>query len=368
MYENMTYKAILEEQLSKAPEGIDTRQGSVYYDAVSGFAFMAAKYYTDLEMVSKKTQIAKSWGDELTQLAADIGIYRLKPTKSKYNVEFDGTTPSSGERFYANDLYFVLKSNANSKYLECEIPGTKGNIILQGVNAVPVNNIEGLKSAKFGTLLENGTDEESDESLHRRCREKIANPAEGNNDQQYKSWAESIEGVGMARIFPLWNGPNTVKAVLIDSTGAPCSLAKVKEVQDYIDPATKGNTTVIGSKTYVVGDGLGHGVSHIGAHFTAVEANKLLVNVSLKAELAGGISKETAKQQIEEAVKKHFKVLALDTVNPDDVVVRLSAVGAIIANLDSVLDYSNLTINAATENIKPGPDDVPILGEVILLG
>ena len=36
MFEDYTYERLLEDVLANAPEGIDTRQGSIFYDAVSG--------------------------------------------------------------------------------------------------------------------------------------------------------------------------------------------------------------------------------------------------------------------------------------------------------------------------------------------
>ena len=46
MFEAKTYEALLAEVLAAAPEGIDTRQGSIFYDAVSGPIMKIAKMYT----------------------------------------------------------------------------------------------------------------------------------------------------------------------------------------------------------------------------------------------------------------------------------------------------------------------------------
>ena len=71
-----------------------------------------------------------------------------------------------------------------------------------------MNNIEGLISATFGAIYETGSDEDDDESLRNRVIEKIAGPAENGNKQHYKTWCESIDGVGRARNFPQWLGEN----------------------------------------------------------------------------------------------------------------------------------------------------------------
>lgn len=367
MFEDYTYERLLEDVLTNAPPDIDTRQGSIFYDAVSGIMLKIAKLYTDLDLIMELTSIATATGEALDARAGEYGITRLAATRAKYKVTFKGITPKIGERFYTDGKYFALKNTEDNLYLEAEIAGIGGNDIYQETPAIPVNTINGLISATFGAIYENGSDEENDESLRTRVQEKIAGPAENGNKQHYKTWCESRDGVGRARIFPLWNGENTVKAVLIDSTGKPCSAEKVAEVQNYIDPATKGYTATVEGKTYIVGDGEGEGVANLGAHFTAVGATPLSITITFKAELATGATKEAAEQEAEEAIEKYLTELVLKTAQSTDIVVRVSAIGAILTNLQTILDYTDLTINEASANIKPGEDDVPVVGEVKIL-
>ena len=368
MFESMTYEKLLADVLNNAPEGVDTRQGSILYDAVSGPLIKIAKLYTDLDLILAMTRISTATGDALEVRAGEYGITRLSATKAKYHVTFEGVTPALGERFFTDGQYFRLGEDENSGtlYLEAEIPGIGGNNVYSGTNAVPVNNIPGLTSAYFGTLYESGTDSESDDSLRMRVQEKIAGPAENGNRQHYKTWCESIDGIGQARIFPLWAGPNTVKAVLIDGTGAPCSAAKAAEVQEYIDPATKGYTVTVDGVTYVLGDGLGEGVANLGAHFTATPARECKITVSFVGELESGYTLDAAKQEAEDAITAYFRRLVLETEHATDIVVRVSSIGAILTTLKSLLDYSDLKLNGATVNITPGEDDVPVVKEVAI--
>ena len=138
-----------------------------------------------------------------------------------------------------------------------------------------MNEIDGLKNARFGAIYENGTDREDDESLRTRVQEKIAGPAENGNKQHYKTWCESIDGIGHARIYPLWNGPNTVKAVLIDSAGRACSGSKNCRGSAVHRPGHQRLHRHRDGYTYTVGDGLGEGVANLGAHFTAVSAREI---------------------------------------------------------------------------------------------
>lgn len=368
MFEDYTYERLLEDVLANAPEGIDTRQGSIFYDAVSGVLLKVAKLYTDLDIIMQMTTVATATGEALDTRASEYNVHRLAVTRAKYYATFDGTVPEVGERFYYDGDYFNLRCDVDAGvyYFEAEAPGESGNNVYEGTPAVPVNNISGLISATFGRIYENGSDEEDDESFRARVQEKIAGPAENGNRQHYKTWCESIDGVGQARIFPLWNGPNTVKAVLIDPVGKPCGAAKVLEVQNYIDPAGKGLTAVVDAVTYTVGDGLGNGVANIGAHFTAVGAASLPVTVSFKAELAAGTSKEAARLEAAGAIEEYLQGLVLNSSAGESVTVRMSAVGAILSGLKNMVDYSGLALNGDTKNIVPGDDEVPVLERVVI--
>lgn len=99
MFEDYTYERLLEDVLNNAPEGIDTRQGSIFYDAVSGVLLKVAKLYTDLDLIVEMTTVATATGDALDTRAAEYGVHRLAATRAKYRAIFDGTTPEPGERF-----------------------------------------------------------------------------------------------------------------------------------------------------------------------------------------------------------------------------------------------------------------------------
>lgn len=366
MFEDYTYERLLEDVLQNAPKEIDTRQGSIFYDAVAGPLFKIAKLYTDLDLIMELCSIATATGEALDMRAGEFGITRHAATRAKYHVTFEGAVPKAGERFYYDGSYFVLRhyTGLNLSYLEAETAGISRNGIYNGAPAVPVNNIAGLIAATFGDIYEYGADPETDESLRKRVKDKVSGPAENGNRPHYKTWCESVEGVGRARITPLWNGPNTVKAVLIDSAGRPCSELKVAEVQKKIDPADKGMTATVGGKTYTVGDGLGNGRANVGAHFTAVGAAPLEITISFRAEFADGAVKEQVEREASEGVEAYLKALIFEAGDEEAVTVRVSAVGGILSQIKSLVDYTDLRLNGDVHNITAGEDDVPVLKEV----
>lgn len=108
--------------------------------------------------------------------------------------------------------------------------------------------------------------------------------------------------MGRAWVKPLWNGENTVMGVLISPEGLPVSDSVIKDVQQYIDPNDLGLTAIVDGKTYVVGDGCGNGRANIGAHFTAISAEALTVNIAFQAELASGRALNDLKTAVEDAI------------------------------------------------------------------
>lgn len=108
MFEAQTYDKVLEEILSRAPDGIDLRQGSIFYDAVAGIAFKIAKYYADLEQVFEMVFLVTATGDYLTLKAEEYAVYRQAAATAKYRIKYDGELPELGTRFFCSGQYFVL--------------------------------------------------------------------------------------------------------------------------------------------------------------------------------------------------------------------------------------------------------------------
>lgn len=230
-----------------------------------------------------------------------------------------------------------------------KVDGKVANNILPGTAAVPVDAVDGLTSSRFGKISEYGTEAEDDESLRSRLREKISGFGENGNKAHYKRWCESITGVGRARIFPLWNGENTVKAVLISYDGLPCTEDTVDEVQEYIDPG---------------GTGLGEGAANLGAHFTAVKAESKTINVSVTVEIESAANQEDVLNHIKTSLKSYFKMQVMQSSDSEETSIRYSGIGAVISSISGVVDYCDLRLNGSSLNISVDVYSVPVLGVV----
>ena len=281
---------------------------------------------------------------------------------------FNGTTPEVGDRFFAIDTeyYFTLiETDSGEMLLEAQTEGTECNTLSAGTELIPVDDIDGLEGAYLGEIYALGVDEETDDALRTRLRGKIAGPAENGNAQHYKTWCESIDGVGRARIDPLFAGENTVRAILYSANGLPTPPEIVKAVQDYIDPITQNYVFMDKEgNEYICGDGFGNGVANLGTHFYAVSARAFDIDVSFSAVLSNGATLQECRKAAEDAITEYLQALVLESEEETSIVIRISLVGAMIAKLEEVLDYENLTLNGAQSNIVIDNMEVPILGEV----
>ena len=353
MYEDMTKDRILSDLLSQAPEDIDTRQGSIYYDAVKGAAIVMARLYADLDITANLVYIDTTGGEYLDKKAEEHGLSRNPATKAVYQFSYSGVTPPSGSRFFYNGFFFTMSTdNNNNLILTADAAGEASNHIEPGTPAFPVNTINGLTSASFGAISTYGTDEESDEELRERLRRKISGPAENGNKAHYKAWCEEVDGVGRAKIVPLWNGPNTVKGVLISPNGTAVSSAVVAAVQEYVDPNSEG---------------LGEGAANLGAHFTAVSASALSINVVITGiSTTSEIAESELKNQIASAITAYLKNQALTATDENSSKIYVSNVGAVVLSLPSVSAYSALTLNSQSTYVTVAADKVAVLGTVTI--
>lgn len=382
LFEDKTYEKLLQTCINKAPKGIDTKEGSIFYDACAAKCLLLAEIYADLDIVIEGCHIHSAVGQDLDDCAADHSVKRNAPISLKCRAVFVGTTPAPGSRFFCNDVFFTLKDNLNelypnddellaggNLYIEAEVTGTEGNVVKEGDALVPYTDVEGLISATVGEIIVLGADKEDDESLRERLQNKIGGPSENGNKHHYKTWCEECEGVGFAKIFPLvrivddaiqTGVPNWVTGVLLTDAGRAVGNATVELVQEYIDPDQLG---------------LGEGVANMGAHFAAEKAVELPFDVSVSVELASSAhTLEDVKNDLSERLTDYLKSLALEDVVfvngvPRNTTIRVKQIGSLFSQSDKIIDYDNLQIRIgeaefANANIDISPHCIAVLNDI----
>nr|DAH27216.1 MAG TPA: Baseplate J like protein [Caudoviricetes sp.] len=353
--DDITEEFLLDECIDMGDElEVDTRQGSIYRDAAAGHIIRAAKFFSDLRQVADIISLQTCTGDVLDEKLMERGLQRnpAEATPAKYIVEFIGEVPDIGAVMECDGYLFTLDVLEGKYVIVSEELGTELNNLVPGIPVIPEVDVIGLISAKLGELAMPAVDVEDDDSARERLINRISGPDENGNKSQVKTWCESVEGVGCARVIPLWDGPYTVQAVIVDSNGNVPTKMIVEAVQAYVDPGA---------------DGMGEGVANIGQIFTAVAAVAVKINIDVsvlkKAEATYSGIADTFKELVQEYISK----LALEDYS-EGMSVRLAHVGALLDGMEDVIDYDNLRLNGNAANIPFSIYQIPILGEVNVNG
>ncbi|MCC3381887.1 baseplate J/gp47 family protein [Paenibacillus farraposensis] len=351
MYEGQTFETILERMLAHIPDSMDKREGSVIYDALAPAATELAQMYAELDTNISLIFPNAENEEYLDSAVAWSGITRKAATKAQWRGKFYDNQGALmdvpiGSRYSIEDLNYVVlsKLGVGQFVVECETAGVIGNQFSGAL--LPIDFINGLARAELVDLLVSGEDTETGTALYDRYQDKVTKPITSANKNQYVVWAREVSGVGDAKTFPLWNGPGTVKVVVLDNNKRAPSAAVVQAAQKYIDPTQ---------------DGHGEGAAPIGPVVTVVGAREVPINVSVRVQLARDATPEDVKEQLEASISKHLEGLAF---NDTDTLVRITRIANFILDVPPVIDYFDLTINGVTSNIQVPLDSVAVLGTV----
>lgn len=347
MYNHKTYEAILQSMLNEVPNDIDKRQGSIIYDALAPAAVELAKAYIELDNILKLTFADSSSGEYLTRRCAEFGVNRQGSTKAIRQAVFEGAMPDIGDRFSLNELTYkvvdILGGMQNIK-LQCEQSGEIGN--RDTGNLISISVIPNLTKATLTNILVPGDYQENDEDLYKRYLRIINEPAYGGNVNQYRDWILNMDAVGDVKIFPLWNGAGTVKAVIVNSLRQVPSATLITNIQNALDPHK---------------DGMGFGLVPIGHVFTAEPATAENINITVEVELNSGYSVSDIQNSVEEVINNYLNTIAFKKTT-----IRASYINSAILNVYGVSDVVSLSINGNNNNVIISETAVPVLGVVTI--
>ena len=374
-----TYEYILTEALSKVPDNVDKREGSIIRDALSPCCYEAAKHILYLADIIEQTYIETANGLWLDGRVIEGGITRDPATYAKklgvFKTQLDEPCQISiGQSFstvgdtilnytavqvYANEDGDVVPG---SYVMQCNTVGSVGNSYIGRI--VPNDYIEKLASAEITTLLYPGEEEESDDSLRERFLANLMKTAFGGNIAQYRQWAKEIPGIGGVQVYPVWAGGGTVKLSIIDTDYNSCSSEFCQTILEKFDPENSGGET-----------GLGLGIAPIGHKVTVSTPLPRTINVSGKITLLPGYKLETLLPQIKLALEEYLLSLRQAWENSNDennysVIVYLGRINFAILNVKGVSSAYELQLNGTDTDIRltetSSLQEIPVLGTVSL--
>lgn len=324
--------------LDKIPNTIDKREGSVIYNALAPAAIELQQAYIAIDASLKETFIKTATSSYLEDKVSEKGLSRIKATKAIKKGVFNIEVPI-GSRFGGGEYNYVVSEKiADCEYaMQCETAGAVGNNYIGPI--IPIDYIHGLATAELTELLIPARDAETDDELRSRFFTNVSEAPIDGNMAQYKKWASEYGTIGKTKIFPLWNGPNTVKVSILNTDSRIASNELIEEFQNYLDPNSSG---------------LGNGMAPIGAIVTVTTATELLINITLYASLAEGYSEIVG---LEEDIENWFKEIAYIKQK-----VNFYELASLILSNESVSGISNLIMNDKSTDIQLSEEQIPKLG------
>lgn len=347
MFEQQSWDSILSRMLNHfAPEGVAKQEGSFVYDAMSPVAVELSQAYSDLDRVLTQGFAETSNGVYLDRRAGEHGVTRKPPAKAYGIVKVSGTTGAkipAGTAFatkngtlFVSEAEAVIASEGFVKVnVSAEETGVSGNVPALGITEV-IGSMPGVQQAVNEAAFIGGYDGESDEALLDRLLTKVRTPATSGNANQYRQWAMEVTGIADAKVFPLWNGNGTVKVVLLDDARRAPAPELVTQVAEHIV-----------------------WVRPIGANVTVAAAVEVPLNIDVDLDVLPGTTLAEAKALITNEIGAYLKELSF--VNA---IVRIARIANVILDTKLVVDYHDLKINGADENIVIPEGSVAVIGTV----
>lgn len=333
--------------LARVPPELDTSEGSFFYDVLQAVSIELAAQRGDIAEILDEGFALTATGAYLDRKVAEQGITRKPATRATGQVTITGqpgTTIEVGTKVASDTVFYstieskTIGDTAQATVMvECDEYGTVGNCPAGVIKSFPVTT-SGLSAVINAVPFTNGYDGEPDSELRQRYLDKVRTPPTSGNKYHYLAWAKEVTGIGDARVFPLWDGPGTVKVVILDSNKQPPGAELLQAVADHIED-----------------------VRPIGATVTVASATGVNIDIAATLTLATGYTAEQVAGYIEANITDYLKSIAFV-----ETYVSYAKIGSTVLDTEGVLDYSGLTVNEGTANIAIGDTEVAVLGTVTI--
>lgn len=347
-YESQTYEVILARMISRVREkypNLDIREGSMVFDALAPAALELAVMYIELDNVMRESFVktasreyiliaCEQMGMDISTFDASAGIHKgyfdvEVPIGSRWNCDLYNFMVI--EYLGVEDGYYAYR-------MACETDGTAPNN--QTGELTPITDAPSdLTYAWLVECLIEGENETSDEDVRQAYFDFVNSMATDGNVNQYYRWCNEYDGIGNVKVLPLWNGANTVKVSILNTSNRRASDELVEEFQNYLDPNIEG---------------MGNGEAPIGAFVTVTTATEVPISVSAKIKLKEGF---TDTSPIDDALTAYFSEIAYKKS-----VVSYMSLGAAILNAEGVDFISDLLVGGSNQDIELGVEEIGVLG------
>jgi Uncharacterized homolog of phage Mu protein gp47 len=369
--EKFNFDYFINQALARVPEGIDTREGAIIYDALAPAAYSFAELAMSIHDVLLNTYTQTANGEFLDNRAVERGLERKHATFAVAKARFTDQngvviTVPIGSRFASigtDPVYYSVTEQAGTDYLiTAELSGNAPNRYIGQL--LPVDNINGLAYAEILSVEVPAADAETDEALRARILQNNTFTEYGGNVVDYKGMIDSLASVGAAQIYPTWNGGGTVRVVIVNNEFLLPSPTLISDIQELLDP------------TDAQGDG--YGMAPIGHTVTVAAPTAKTINIDVTITTDETVTATDITPAIKQSIDDFFDNLRRVTwptiVNNRQYVLTVyrNQIIAGLIQIPGVVNVHDLTLNGGEADIAlqftNTVQELPIVGGVTVNG
>ncbi|WP_340701676.1 baseplate J/gp47 family protein [Brevibacillus borstelensis] len=211
-----------------------------------------------LKFVYDNITAVTATGEKLDELGEEYGVERKAASKAIYSVTIGKSSAVTSDTPVPDNFlvtttpigndppiqYRVIprqakvipygRTSVDEVLVECTEFGERGNVPEGAINLVAQAGFDFVSNA---VVYRAGTNIEEDEVYRQRILDRKRNPGKGGTAHDYKTWAESVNGVVSALVIPLNRGNGTVDIVITGVNGIPDQVV-IEECQSFIETKT----------------------------------------------------------------------------------------------------------------------------------
>ena len=371
--EAQNYDYWLNLMLDNVPNDIDKREGSIIYDAVAPAAMVSAQQSLSLANILRETYIKTAQGEFLDYRAVEHGTSRYAATNAEVKARFNDDDGNPVNVEVADRIasiaespifYAVIKAyDDGTAEMQAEESGTSANSYIGQV--LPVTPNDNLAWAEITEVTIPARDEETDDHLRARLLNSNSWVAYGGNVADYLDMTSKIHDVGATQVYPTWDGPGTVKLVILNNDLMPASQTLIKKVKEEIDPEESATQ--------------GYGLAPIDHRVSVVAPETFKVDITMNVTIADSANIDAIRANIKASLEELFKSLRRDWNTIDSatgrgykLTVYRSKILSRVMTLEGVANATMPQLNGKDEDLQlvfnNTTSQLPVLGEVTVNG
>lgn len=351
MFEDRTYENIMAEMMEDMPDGVDTSEGSLIYNACAKQAVRLEYAYMLMSGLDNNMYADTADLDHLIRAGKDRACYINQATYAEFEAQFNCPIPA-GSRFNCDEYnYIVFRAKDEQEHIyeiSCDTPGSAPNHILGDLE--PIEFIEGFEWGKILKCTVEGQDMEDTEVFRARLLSTYNYRGFAGNREYYNSRVKELPGVYGCKLERVKAPSDRVKITIIGEDYKAPSEDVVNNVQTAVDP--------------IVNSGEGDGLAPIGHRVQIIAVGETSINIETTITYDEGHSFEDLGSYINTAIDDYLLELRQTWETSDVIVVRILQIESAIVDITGVIDVTGTKINGQEANLQITDGTVPIKGEL----